>query len=71
MSSINNVNIIYERIQNMKNEELNNIKINRKQPEKNESLTEQILKKKNKTNISDSSQNKLDIMMNITNNICS
>lgn len=70
-SSINHVNIIYEKIQNMKNEDLNNIKINSKQPEKNESLTEKILKKKkNNNNISDISQNKLDIIMNITNNIC-
>ena len=67
--------MIYQKIQNSKNEEQQNcVNESKKQ---SETLTQKVLKeqkppklKKKKNDISEESQNKLDIIMNITNNIC-
>ena len=77
MSACNNINFVYQRLQNSKIEDSNMINIQteteKDNKEKNkDNLTEKILKekKKNKSNISENSQQKLDAIMNITNIIC-
>ena len=77
ISACNNINFIYQKLQNSKIEDSNMINIQteteKDNKEKNkDNLTEKILKekKKNKSNISENSQQKLDAIMNITNIIC-
>ena len=82
LNACNNINYIYKKIQNSRIEDSFQINNEKKyiedkegkniEKEEKKKFTEKILKekKKNKSNISDESQNKLDIIMNITNNIC-
>ena len=77
ISACNNINFVYQRLQNSKIEDSNMMNIQteteKDNKEKNkDNLTEKILKekKKNKSNISENSQQKLDAIMNITNIIC-
>ena len=77
ITAINNIDSIYQRIQTCKVEESQNMDQNTENKNKEENLTQKVLKenkvkiqKKKKNDISDESQQKLDIIMNITNNIC-
>jgi hypothetical protein len=77
ITGINNIDSIYQRIQTCKVEESQNMNQNTENKNKEENLTQKVLKenkvkiqKKKKNDISDESQQKLDIIMNITNNIC-
>ena len=78
ITATNNINIMYQKIQTSKIEESQNIDKNTDiQENKEDPLTEKVLKenkvkipKKKKSDISDESQKKLDIIMNMTNNIC-
>ena len=66
--------MIYQKIQNARIEEKHNDVTDTEI--KNQTLTQKVLKEnkppppKKKNDISDESQKKLDIIMNITNNIC-